>query len=229
MFKKLALLSLAGACVLALPAHADTIVSSTSGLNNGTLSANIVNAPAGSTPGGTGPASIVDIGSSPNGAWSTLPGGDWISVANSGSGPVVEPNGFATIFTDTFNLASAPTSASLYVLADDTTSVVVNGITIWNAMTSGPFPTCSATEIGCLSTTEGIFINGALLSDLTAGTNTISFETYQEGGSSYGLAFAGDIVATPEPSTFLMLGLGLAGLIVLGGSRRRRMVSQFND
>jgi hypothetical protein len=223
MAKKLALLVLASACVLALPVHADTILSSNAGLNNGTLSATVAVAPAGSTPSSTGPTSIVDIAGSPNGAWYTLPGGDWISVANSGSGPVVEPNGFATIFTDTFFLSAAPTVASLYVLADDTTSVVVNGTTIWNA-TAGPFPTCSASEIGCLATTEGVFIDGTLLANLVQGTNTISFEAYQGNGSSYGLDFAG-AVATPEPNTLLMTGLGLGALILLGGSRRRFMVS----
>ena len=221
MAKKLALLVLASACMLTLPAHADTILSSNAGLNDGTLSANVAVAPAGSTPS-TGPASIVDIAGSPNGAWDTLPGGDWISVANSGSGPVVEPNGFATIFTDTFFLSAAPTAASLYVLADDTTSVVVNGTTIWNA-TAGPFPTCSSSEIGCLATTEGIFIDGALLANLVQGTNTISFEAYQDNGSSYGLDFAG-AVATPEPNALLMTGLGLGALILLGGSGRRRFM-----
>ena len=207
--KKFVLLALL-ACVCVLPMHAATIVSN----------ALTTNSTANPT------VDLTTLGSV-NPSWFNISGADWISIANTGNpgSPtfVVEPNGTAVTFTDTFSLLSLPTTATLSVLADDTTSVVVDGITVWNA-TSGPFPTCSTPIIGCLSTSEGIF---NVVSDLHTGSNTIAFQTIQGNLSSYGLDFAlvtATATATPEPGALLMLGSGLIGLIGLGGLRRRSMI-----
>ena len=209
MMKKFVLLALL-ACVCVLPMHAATIVSN----------ALTTNSTANPT------VDLTTLGSV-NPSWFNISGADWISIANTGNptstGFVVEPNGTAVTFTDTFSLLSLPTTATLSVLADDTTSVVVDGITVWNA-TSGPFPTCSTPIIGCLSTSEGIF---NVVSDLHTGSNTIAFQTIQGNLSSYGVDFALTYVtptATPEPGALLMLGSGLIGLIGLGGLRRRSMI-----
>jgi hypothetical protein len=209
MMKKFVLLALL-ACVCVLPMHAATIVSN----------ALTTNSTANPT------VDLTTLGSV-NPSWFNISGADWISIANTGNpgSPtfVVEPNGTAVTFTDTFSLLSLPTTATLSVLADDTTSVVVDGITVWNA-TSGPFPTCSTPIIGCLSTSEGIF---NVVSDLHTGSNTIAFQTIQGNLSSYGLDFAlvtATATATPEPGALLMLGSGLIGLIGLGGLRRRSMI-----
>src|SRR5271154_1081450 len=137
MMKKFSLLVLF-ACVCVLPAHADLVAVSNAATTNSTASPTV---------------DLTAIGSV-NSAWYSIPGSDWISVANTGNpssgGFVTEPNGFAVTYTDSFSLTSVPSDATLYVLADDTTSVVVDGITVWNA-TSGPYPTCSTPVIGCLS------------------------------------------------------------------------------
>jgi hypothetical protein len=130
------------------------------------------------------------------------------------------PNGTNVIFSDTFDLTGTITGATLYVLADDTTSVIVNGTTIFAGALGGSYPTCSSVSIGCLTSTEGIFNIAPYLVD---GTNTISFDVYQEAGSSYGLDYAGTITTTPEPGVLMMLGSGLAGLGFL--KRRWKAIS----
>ena len=149
-----------------------------------------------------------------NPAWaSALAGSNWISYADTGNpsdpGFVVVPNGTSVTFTQTFDLTGTITSATLSVLADDTTSVIVNGTTIFAANLGGSYPTCSSVEIGCLVTTEGTFNIAPYLVD---GMNTISFDVYQEAGSSYGLDYDGVITTTPEPGVLLLLSSGLAGL-----------------
>jgi hypothetical protein len=118
-------------------------------------------------------------------------------------------------FTDTFNLAGPATSGSLTVLADDTTSLVLNGTTIFAAALNGSYPTCSSKPIGCLTNTEGMFNFSQLQPYLKAGSNTLSFTVYQQAGSSYGLDYSGTI-ATPEPGTFVLLTCGLIGLAIIG-------------
>ena len=153
----------------------------------------------------------MDISSNP--AWaSALPGSSWISFTNTGNpssaGFYTVPNGTSVTFTQTFTLDGTVTGATLNVLADDTTAVILNGVTIYSAALGGSYPTCSSQPIGCLTSTEGVFTFSNLAPYLNPnGVNTLQFVVYQEAGSSYGLDYSGTIT-TPEPSSLGLLASG---------------------
>jgi uncharacterized low-complexity protein len=203
MLKKLAVVfALSGALTLAAKADTQTLYSSTSTTNN-SVALGLTN--AGATQAIAG-----------NAAWAApLAGSSWISFTTTGdtsnSNFYTVPNGTAVTFEQTFMLNGTVTSAFLDILADDTTSVVVNGTSLYSANLNGSYPTCSSIAIGCLSSTEGVFNTAQLLPYLISnGVNTIDFTVYQKAGSSFGLDYAGSITTTPEPGTMLMLGMGLS-------------------
>jgi hypothetical protein len=210
MLKKFALLfAISGAL---FTAKADTITpltSSATNTTNNSVALGITN--AGATQNIVG-----------NSAWAApLPGSSWISFTTTGdtsnSDFYTVPNGTAVTFAESFMLNGPITSAFLDVLADDTTSVVLNGTTLYSANLTGNYPTCSSIAIGCLTSTEGVFNTAQLLPYLNAnGMNTIDFTVFQKAGSSFGLDYSGCITtATPEPGTLFLLGAGLIGLALL--------------
>ena len=160
----------------------------------------------------------------PNPEWApALPGSDWISDGPTGAhddpGYFSPRDGTAITFTTDFILDGAITGATLDVLADDSTSVVLNGHTLIAADTT-PGSRCANHPVGCLTTTEGVFTFAQLAPYLVDGANTLSFRVVQVDGSSFGLDFAGSVAdgPTPEASTTALMGAGLLALL----SRLRR-------
>ena len=208
--KLVVVFALSGALTLAAKADTVTLDSSGSTTNN-SVALGLTN--AGATQAIVG-----------NAAWAApLAGSRWISFTTTGdtsnSNFYTVPNGTAVTFEQTFMLNGTVTSAFLDVLADDTTSVVINGMSLYSANLNGSYPTCSSITIGCLTSTEGVFNTAQLLPYLISnGMNTIDFTVYQKAGSSFGLDYAGSITtnnpntATPEPGTLLMLGMGMGAL-----------------
>jgi hypothetical protein len=186
-----------------------------------------VDSSAASTTNNSGHATVnLMVPLHPNPGWGTaLPGSDWISFGSTGDhsdpGYFSPADGVLVTFTTTFFLTGAITAATLKVMADDSTSVDLNGHILATAK-STPGSTCSNTPIGCQASTEAVFSFASLAPYLKDGTNTLSFRVLQVRGSSFGLDFAGsvtDTTATPEPVPLAIVG---AGLLVLSVRRWRR-------
>lgn len=114
------------------------------------------------------------------------------------------------------NPSGAPISGSIAVMADDTTSVWLNGVELVHpASTEGnTFRTCSDFAIGCFTSTAGT-VN--LLPALRTGSNTLTFGVEQIAGDSFGLDYTGSVTSvTPEPATLGLMGLGLAAISFAG-------------
>jgi hypothetical protein len=213
MLKKLALLLVASGALLG-SAKADTVTNvwSSSITTNNSVVQGLTN--AGATQDIIG-----------NSAWAApLGASSWISFTTTGdtsnSNFYTVPNNTNVTFEQTFLLNGPVTGAFLDVLADDTTSVVLNNHTLFSANLNGSYPTCSSIDIGCLTSTEGVFGLADLLPYLNAkGTNTLDFTVTQKAGSSFGLDYLGGFTtaptATPEPGIMLLLGAGLIGIAAL--------------
>jgi len=164
----------------------------------------------------------------PNPSWApALPGSEWISYGPTGDrddpGFFTPPDGTVVVFTTNFVLSGAITGASLRVMADDSTSVILNGHTLIGPDQRGA--TCYQAPVGCLNKTEGLFNFDILGLYLVDGTNTLSFGVIPWEGSSFGLDFAGtvdDATATPEPTTLALIAGGLIGLASRWKATRRR-------
>ena len=186
-----------------------------------------LNSSASETTNNSGSATI-NIAKNPGWA-DPIAGSSWVSYGQTGDpsseGYFASANGTVVTFYDRFFVGGTPTSGTVNVLADDSTSVVLQGVTLFNeASTSGNgYHTCSDFTIGCLAVTEGHI---DLTSALSSGWNTLAFSVGQRAGSSFGLDYSGTVdytaaSATPEPGSILLLGTGLA-LMGLGAFRRMR-------
>jgi hypothetical protein len=169
----------------------------------------------------------------PSTVWSTPlptpPASAWVgSTAASGPvGTVNVPYGYYEYTTTISGLATGYTG-SLSVLADDTTEVFLNGVSIISFGAFGGDNHCADNVPNCsIVDTVGLA--------LPAGTDTLTFVVEQNGneasnsgpglnGNPSGLAFDATLSSVPEPNSLMLLGTGLLGA---GGMlmRRRRVTA----
>jgi PEP-CTERM motif len=145
----------------------------------------------------------------------TVPNADCAASATITKGGNCQPTAeFFEVFT-----ISADSVMDLTVWADDSADVFLNGVLLGPTATTQQSTNCAPTpDITCRTGTT--VANGVLL---TPGTYTLEFDTYQTGNGEFGLMYDGSVstmmTGAPEPTSFILLSVGLAGLATL---RRKR-------
>jgi hypothetical protein len=225
-------------CILAalaiLPAaNAGTIVDVNSGLNMAGTETN-------SLTGGDVILPDIDPSWAPNGTNADGSSYVWISYADTGylacpaggHNPVCPVNTTISgpptdIFTKTFNLPYDSNSGSISFWADDTAAVFVDGTEYIDPI-GARASHCTANGIGCMANHD-VTLNfglGSGLIGLGAGEHTIQIDAYQLWGAAFGVMYGGEITSSdppvPEPSTYLLAGLGMFCLAIVAPRLRKR-------
>jgi hypothetical protein len=186
-------------------------------------------------------------------AWAPAgPGYEWISYGATGCNTYNPLTGRCTpgpqnpvgttvtgaptaIFYQTFTITDSLDNGTLNIWADDTAGVWLDQGTVTSGNGSGSNETnlfvpngnlgnnCANAPIGCLTSTEGSVSLG-----LHAGTYTLVIDAYQlVGGTPFGVMYDGVFSdppsTTPEPASYMLMGLGLAGLSGALIRRRKRV------
>jgi hypothetical protein len=161
------------------------------------------------------PTNSFNIGT--GGVWTAAgPNSSWVSQ-NAGNCPGcgnVEADGIYTFLT-AFTLTNTGYSGSIYVMADDTTDVLLNGHLLQDAAGGGN-STCQILQPNCITP----LLVSIPESDLVVGLNRLTFDVHQTNGSAEGLDFYGSVSNVPEPGSLFLLGTGLIGA---AGSMFRKM------
>jgi hypothetical protein len=146
----------------------------------------------------------------------------WVSYADTGwkqgtlappNGSLANPDGTAVIMTVWERFWAGPgDTLSLKVWADDTARVGIDGKTVFGENLTQSV--CADGPIGCQSSEFGL-VNYTFT---TSGLHLLTFDVFQVGRDTeadvnpFGLLYAGGVTSVPEPSSLLLLGIGLVGL-----------------
>jgi hypothetical protein len=146
------------------------------------------------------------------------------------TGPITlpTPSTPTASFFNIFDLPALPEgeiyTGTLDVWADDTARVTLDGITLMDA-NPAPGGNCAAGAVGCLPSTVGVF---NITSELAVGENVLELDAYQFlGASPFGVMYTATITETPadsptpEPASYVLMGLGLLVIGILIPRARR--------